>query len=287
MPKDDVQQLMNLNLLHLDDSHAVFENINNDEKCIKIYKENNINVYGLKYITLDYEVLKKSVTDDTINVSIDFKDNYEGAIVDSVDLENLYDNRGSNDKIKFNPTLVGSNKISVTFEVPDNADTLDISISGTDNILFSNPSLYNGIPILQRDVTPILTVSRMAKYFYDNDLSTADVTFDIPSADNFINKVRSLNIYNLNRGLFYLIQLTCLELIALSYYYQNDKTKFNLLIPSDFNCIQTNLNVIKNRIVNYDGGKYLLEDIDDLLNALGYMETAFTTSTNNLNLREQ
>lgn len=286
IPKDNLKQLTNLSLLNGNNAQQVFKNVNNEEKCLKSYQESNINVYGLNYLTLEYNIFKLQTNNDIINVIITFMDNYNNEVVDTIDLEKLYDNRGSNDRLKFNPTALGSDKVSATFTVPDNADTMNIEVQGTDDLLFSNLFVYNGIPVVQKDIMPTLTISRMGKHFYDNELNTLDITFSVPKATDFINNVRSLNIYNLNRGLFYLIQLTCLELISLSYYYHNDKTKFNLLIPSDFTRIQTNLNTIKNRIVNYDGGKFLLNDLDDLLNGLGYMETAFTTSTNNLNLRE-
>lgn len=286
IPDDCKEQLLDLNMLNVDNADVVKEYISNNNIYYSAYQENGINIYDLDYLTLEYKYYKKQTTDDIINVAVTFEDSFNHRVLETYDLEELADNRGSNDKFKFNPTMQGADKVSVTFRVPDNADTLSISMSGNSSILFKDVVLYNGIPQLVKSITPALVSSRLAKKFYDEILPTISVSFDVPSASSFINNVRAMKVQQLNRGLFYLIQLTCLELIAISYYYKNDKTQFNLLSFNDFRRIQTNLNVIKNRIVRYDKGKYLINSLDNLINAFGYLETAFKASTNNLNLRE-
>lgn len=168
-------------------------------------------------------------------------------------------------------------------KVPDEASQLQFSLDSTGT--YKNISLREGVPQTIKDRTPVWSMSNLC-YKYLTSISSIDIDFSNPSSSSLINKTRSLGIYTQNRALFYLTQLCYAELLALNYYQKEDSSYFRYLSMSDFKRVQHNLSLLKHFLSTRGDYSSILLNIDNLLVALGYYETAFATKTTDLNFHE-
>lgn len=219
--------------------------------------------------TLEYDMLGKKS-----NISMDY-------------YERMYSNDPVETVVIDEQSSELSNQVThctVTFKVPTSVTSGVLHFDATDCI-YDNLVLIAGIPNVINKERPVMTISRLGESYlqYLNSLNGEDIDFELPNNDNMIAKIRSLSLISKNTPEFVLAQLCSAELLALNYYQENDQSMFNLLLPSDFYRIKRNLKALKYMVLkDAEVANAIYDDIDTLIKALGYYQTAFETSTESI-----